>query len=108
MAQQPETVICTYHVAAGKQADFEKLLQLHWPALDGLGFVTDRPVQVFRRDDEQGRTTYVEIFEWAAGGFQRAHAHPEVMAIWEPMAQICEPRDGRPAMDFPHFQPIVP
>ena len=30
--------------------------------------------------------------------------HPEVIAIWEPMAPLCESREGQPAMWFPHVE----
>jgi hypothetical protein len=33
---------------------------------------------------------------------QRAHEHPEVLAIWEPMDTLCEQRNGKPNMEFPH------
>jgi hypothetical protein len=32
-----------------------------------------------------------------------AHQHPEVLALWEPMEQMCEARGGHPATEFPHY-----
>jgi hypothetical protein len=51
---------------------------------------------------------YWEIFEWkSAAAFEKAHAHSEVLAIWEPMDALCEPRDGRPNMEFPHVERLA-
>ena len=102
-----ETVICHYCVKAGKEADFEDLLRRHWPTLRGLGAVTDEPSQIYRGRDGKGRPMFWEIFHWkSAAAFEKAHAHPEVLAIWEPMDGLCEPREGRPSMEFPHVERV--
>lgn len=99
------TVICTYRVASGQEAAFTELLRRHWPTLHSLGVVGDEPAQVLRSVD--GPPTFVEIFQWADQGYVRARTHPDVLAIWEPMEQLCEERDGRPAVEFPHFEPVT-
>ena len=99
----PETVICHYRVAAGNEGRFETLLNDHWPTLQRLGLVTDQPPQHFRGlEQDNGQPIYFEIFEWRDGAVDRAHEHPEVMAIWEPMDTLCESRGGKPNMEFPH------
>ena len=40
------------------------------------------------------------------GGFDRAHEHPDVLAIWEPMDPLLEERDGRTKWEFPHFERV--
>jgi hypothetical protein len=100
-----ETVICTYRVRAGAEADFSGLVNRHWPTLHGLEVVTDEPAQLFRSVGSPA--TFVEIFTWVDGGFSRAREHPDVLAIWEPMEQLCEERDGSPAMEFPHFSSLT-
>jgi hypothetical protein len=98
-----ETVICHYRVAAGNEARFEALLTDHWPTLERLGLVTATPPQHFRgAEQDNGQPIYYEIFEWREGAVDRAHEHPEVMAIWEPMDALCEDRAGKPNMEFPH------
>jgi hypothetical protein len=99
-----ETVICTYRVTSGQEDAFVDLLRRHWPTLHSLGVVTDEPAQVLRSLETP--TTFVEIFTWADAGYMRAHEHPDVLAIWEPMGQLCEGRDGRQAMEFPHFEAV--
>ncbi len=99
----PETVICHYRVRSGNEEAFEALLQAHWPTLKRLGLVTEQPSQHFRgKEQDNGQPIYFEIFEWRDGAVDRAHEHPEVMAIWEPMDSLCESRGGKPNMEFPH------
>ncbi|MGH9169588.1 MAG: hypothetical protein ACRD0Z_01730 [Acidimicrobiales bacterium] len=99
-----ETVICTYLVRADSEARFVELLERHWQTLHRLGFVTDEESLVFR--GEEGGLTYVEVFTWVEGGFDRAHEHPEVLAIWEPMDPLLEERGGRLKWEFPHYQRV--
>jgi hypothetical protein len=100
-----KTVICTYRVRRDTEAEFAGLLARHWPTLHGLGFVTDDDPLVLRRDDDSG-PTYVEIFTWVENGFELAHEHPDVLAIWEPMDPLLEERDGRRKWEFPHFDKV--
>lgn len=100
-----ETVICHYRVRADAEDQFRELLSRHWPTLRRLDAVTDEPAVIYRGQDDQSRLFIYEIFHWqSAEAFQKAHAHPEVVAIWEPMAQLCESREGQPAMWFPHVE----
>jgi hypothetical protein len=99
-----ETVICTYRVRPEAEARFVELLRRHWRTLHGLGFVTEDQSLVYRGID--AGLTYVEIFTWVEGGFDLAHEHPDVIAIWEPMEPLLEERDGLPRWDFPHFQRV--
>lgn len=99
-----ETVICTYRVKADSEDSFRELLGRHWRTLHGLGFVTDDESLVFRSVNLP--PTYVEIFTWVEGGFGRAHEHPDVLAIWEPMEPLLEERDGCPRWEFPHYERI--
>src|SRR5580700_4912339 len=103
MAKQ--TVICTYRVRPDSEDEFVKLLSTHWSTLHALGFVTPEHSRVFRSLDEP--VAYVEIFTWVEGGFEMAHKHPDVLAIWEPMEPMLEERDGRPRREFPHFEPVA-
>ncbi|HMG25860.1 MAG TPA: hypothetical protein VKH36_03510, partial [Acidimicrobiia bacterium] len=94
-----------YRVRPDGEADFLELVGRHWPLLHDLGVVTDDPALVFR--SVASPPTVVEIFTWLYEGFSRASEHPDVLAIWEPMEQLCEERDGRPALEFPHFEPVA-
>jgi hypothetical protein len=108
MEQKPLLNICRYKVKPGKEAEMERLLSLHWPALHAAGLVTEQRARVYRGlpsgkpGDEHGADrTYVEILEWKdVKSPQLAHQTPGVMAVWEPMGAICE------EMDFPNFEPL--
>ncbi|GAB2758880.1 hypothetical protein GCM10027020_09020 [Nocardioides salsibiostraticola] len=96
-------VICTYRVRDGEQAAFERWLEVHAPTLRELGLITDFPAQVLRRP-AASMPVYVEVFEWAStDAAERASEVPEVIAIWEPMAALCESRDDRPGLEFASF-----
>lgn len=103
--RRPETVICTYRVQASQEQRFVDLLARHWRTLRELEFVTDEESMVFRSLEEDA-PTYVEIFTWVAGGFDRAHEHPDVLAIWEAMDPLLEDRAGQPRWQFPHFERV--
>src|SRR5262249_12799213 len=104
----PTTVICSYRVRSGREAEFTELLARHWPTLRALDLVTDEPPRHYRGAEKDGAPLFAGIFVWkstAAAGV--AHEHPEVMAVWEPMDGLTERRDGRPNMEFPHVQPLA-
>ena len=103
---KPQLNICTYKVKPGKEAEMERLLSQHWPALRKVGLATDEPAVIYRGlpsskpgGQHGAARTYVEIFSWnSERGPQTAHETPEVMAVWEPMGAICE------EMDFPTYE----
>jgi len=99
-----ETVICTYRVRDEAEDEFRDLLARHWDVLHDLGFVTEDRSLVLRRI---GEPTYVEVFTWVDGGFEQAHEHPDVLAIWEPMDPLLEDRDGQPKWEFPHYESVA-
>lgn len=95
--------VCTYQVAAGQERRFERLLERHVPTLRRLGLVTGLPSCALR-STRDGDPVYVEVFEWASpDAAGRAAEVPEVIEVWEPMAALCESRDGLPGLDFPLF-----
>jgi hypothetical protein len=100
-----ETVIGTFRVRQDAESDFTDLLSRHWSTLHELGFVTDEPSVIYRSTD--GGLSYVEIFTWAEGGYERAREHPDVLAIWGPMDALLEERPGQPKWDFPHYERVM-
>jgi hypothetical protein len=101
------TVFATYRLLAENEQRFLPMLMSHWPTLERLGLVEDEPAQIFRKQSEAG-VTYVEIFTWRPGAAERAHTHPEVAALWEPMSTVLCELEGQPAMDFPHYARVQP
>jgi hypothetical protein len=100
-----QTVICTYRVRPEVEAAFRELLSSHWGTLHELGFVTNEHAAIYRELDD--RPAYIEIFTWVEGGFEQAHEHPAVLAIWERMDPLLEDRDGRPKWEFPHYERVT-
>ncbi|MGB5935661.1 MAG: hypothetical protein WBG76_07320 [Ornithinimicrobium sp.] len=104
--REEPVVVCTYRVQPGQQALFERLLEVHAVTLHRLGLITDYPTQALRQTDGDD-PVYVEVFEWAStDAAARASEVPEVIAIWEPMAALCETRNGRPGLEFASFDRI--
>jgi hypothetical protein len=102
----PETVIAIYRVRADKEKEFLAILRKHYPTLKALGLVTNDPPVIYRGAERPtDPPTIFEIFTWKDGEAPNtAHHLPEVMAIWEPMGQLCEDRNGRPKFEFPHVE----
>lgn len=101
--------MCTYRVRSGSEPAFERLLEAHTPTLRRLGLITDRPTLTLFRADDENNPEYVEVFEWSSPeAVSRASEVPDVVAIWEPMAGLCEPRNGQPALEFPTYRELAP
>ena len=79
-------VIVAYKPKPGKEADLLQLTREHVPLLRAEGLATDRPVIACQAKDG----TIVEVFEWAAGGPERAHTNPAVHQLWGRYAAACD------------------
>jgi hypothetical protein len=79
-------VIVAYKPRPGKEADLLQLTREHLPLLRAQGLATDHPATVCTTKDG----TIVAVFEWEAGGTERAHVNPEVIKLWERYAVACE------------------
>lgn len=100
-------VLCTYRVRKGEEDALLELMRGHERAVRKLSLVTDEPTRVFRGEDERGRPYFLKLFEWTGEeAVAKAHEHPEVLGVWERMEPLCEARDGRPGMEFPHLTPV--
>jgi hypothetical protein len=101
-----EMVIVAYRPKPGGADGLLGCVREHVPILRGLGFATDRPAQAMRAKDG----TIVEVFEWADGAVAKAHAHPEVHAMWARFGAVCDIvmlKDLAEAGDmFATFEPV--
>ena len=99
-------VIVAYKPKPGKEADLLQLTRDHVPLLRAEGLATDHPVTVCQAKDG----TIVEVFEWAAGGMERAHSNPAVLALWARYGEACDyvPLTSLPEASnmFASFTPI--
>jgi hypothetical protein len=78
--------IVAYKPKPGKEAELRALTLEHVPYLRRIGLVTDRPHVVATAQDG----TIVEVFEWAAGGIEKAHSHPGLKQMWERYSAACD------------------
>ena len=79
-------VIVAYKPKPGKEADLLQLTREHVPLLRAEGLATDRAFTACQAKDG----TVVEVFEWVAGGVERAHTSPVVHKLWERYAAACD------------------
>jgi hypothetical protein len=79
-------VIVAYKPKPGKDADLLQLTREHVALLRAEGLATDHPVTTCRAKDG----TIVEVFEWAAGGPEKAHTNPAVLKLWDRYAAACD------------------
>ena len=108
MSDDPQTVFCFFRVIQGKEEDLLKVCREHDRTLRKLGFCTDRPSELYQGTDERNDSFIVKIFQWKSGeALDAARRHPEVQRHWEAMEPLCEMRDGRPSMEFPHVKPVT-
>ena len=98
-----ETVISTFRVRAGKEAEFAKVHAQAWPAYRRFGLVAEKPHLVLQGVDEAGKTYFVEILTWKDHDAPD-HASPEIRAIWAQLEALCEPRLGHRGIEFPEVQ----
>ena len=81
-----DMVIVAYRPKPGREADLLALAERHVSVLRRLGLATERPAAAMRGEDG----VIVEVFEWEEGAIATAHQHPDVLALWEAYAAVCD------------------
>jgi hypothetical protein len=105
-ADEPETVIVTWRVKAGAEAEAQAILARHWETARRLNLVRESPHVTLRTSDAAGKT-FVEIFTWRDAAIPDA-APAEIRAIWDDMNKIAEPRGGRPGLEIAMAEIVSP
>jgi hypothetical protein len=106
--KDPETVVVTFHVREGKEAEMEKLLREdHWPLLRRLSLVREAPHVLVRGKEAGDKPVLREILTW------RDHdtpdnAPPEVEAVWKRMYDFVEKRGSAPAIEIEEVELLIP
>ncbi len=103
-----EIVIAVYHPKPGQEERIVALVARHVPLLRARGLATPRPAIAMR----SAGGALLEVFEWVdAQAAGRAHADPEVSALWDEMGQVAEFRCladlPEATRTFPHFAPLA-
>jgi len=95
-----ETVMVTYHVQPGDEAEFEKLLAHAWEVYRGEQMVFAEPHTLVRQTDG-GKTNFIEIFTWIHAPDRAPNT---VKSIWAREQSLCEKRNGKNGIDFSEVQ----
>src|ERR1051326_667809 len=78
---EPETVLVTYHVQAGKEGEFQGVLARAWGIYSSEALVFTEPHMVVRDTEDGGKPRFVEIFTWVSRSIP-AHAPARAKTIW--------------------------
>ena len=103
----PETVVDTLHVKAGKEDELARVMARAWAAYRKFDMVLAEPHLLMRGVDDAGRPFFVEILTWKDHDAPD-HAPSEVKKIWAAMEALCEKRDGRRGIEFYEVHRVKP
>jgi hypothetical protein len=93
-----ETVMVTYRVKAGHEAEFQAVLARAWQIYRKEHLVQAEPHIVVQDTDGGGKPRYVEIFTWVSHAAPE-HAPEAVKAIWQEEHALCEARGGHTGIE---------
>src|ERR1700693_1361172 len=94
----PETVLVTYHVKAGKEVELQEILSRIWQIYRTEHLVFAEP-HIIVRDTEVGdKTRFVEIFTWVSHAGPE-HAPEAVQTLWKQEHSLCEARSGHDGIE---------
>lgn len=79
-------VIAAYRTRPGCETALDALVREHGPLLKRLGLVGDTPTTILRA----GEGEIIEIFAWKPGAVEKAHRHPDVLALWAKFESVCD------------------
>jgi hypothetical protein len=86
-----ETVLITYHVKPGEEAELQAVLLQAWDIYRSEQMVYYRPHTLVRAVEDGDKTCFVEIFTWVK---TPDHAPDNVKTIWRQEHSLCEARNG--------------
>ena len=99
------TVLATFRVRNGSEAELSSLLDRHWQLIQARGYGTGpQPVRLMRHDCDGN--VMLELFDWREGGLNDALQDPAVREVWMAIDQCCEARNGAPQSEFPSIERV--
>ena len=101
---KPETVLVTYHVQSGKEAEFQAVLAHGWKVYQSEHMVFAEPHIIVRDTEDAGKTRFVEIFTWSKSP---DHAPETIKAVWNQEQSLCEARGGHTGIEGGEVQLIT-
>jgi hypothetical protein len=103
----PETVLSTYHVQSGHEAEFQTLLGKVWQTYRKEQLVDSEPHILVRAKDASGNTIFTEVFTWVSH-YAPDHAPDSVKVLWRQMESLCKRPDGRSGIEGLEVEIITP
>lgn len=98
-ADQPETVMITFHAKAGSETELAGVIARHWETARRLNLVLDAPHLTVRGTENGARTYFIDVFTWRDASIPD-QAPAAIQAIWADMNRLVESRGARPGLDF--------
>ena len=105
--QDPETVLVTYHVKSGNEAEFQAVLSRAWDVYLGEHLVFAEPHVVVQDTETAGQPRFVEILTWVDRSIPQ-HAPESVKTIWKQEESLCEKRGGYYGIEPGEVKLLVP
>lgn len=103
----PETVLVTYRVKPGKEAEFQSVLGRAWEIYRRDRLVLPQPHVVLRDSESGGKPRFIEIFTWIDRSTPE-HAPESVKAIWKEEESLCEKRGEHYGIEPGEVKMVVP
>ena len=107
LKRDPETVLVTYHVKPGKEAEFQALLIRAWEVYRQGHFVFVEPHIVVQDTEDGSKPRFVEVFSWVSRSIP-AHAPDSVKMIWKQEESLCEKRGEHYGIEPAEVDLLVP
>ena len=105
--RDPETVLVTYHVKPGKEAEFQAVLSRAWQVYRGEHLVFAEPHVVVQDTEDGGKPRFVEILTWVSRSIPE-HAPDSVRTIWKQEESLCEKRSEHYGIEPGEVELLVP
>ena len=102
-----ETVLVTYHVKPGKEAEFQAVLSRGWELYRKERFVFAQPHMILRDAEDGGKPRFVEILTWVSRSIPE-HAPESVKTIWKQEESLCEKRGEHYGIEPGEVELLVP
>jgi hypothetical protein len=103
----PETMLITYHVKPGKEAELKEVLSRAWEIYRKNHMVFAQPHTIVEEKEGGDKTRILEVFTWVSRSMPD-HAPDAVLKVWGQMQSLCEPRDGHEGLELGEVDLLVP
>jgi hypothetical protein len=102
-----ETVLVTYHVKPGKEAELQKVLSDAWDIYVTHQLVFPQPHVIVRGEEDGAKPRFVEVFTWISRSTPD-HAPDAVAAEFSAMELLCESRGHATGIEIAEVKLLAP